>query len=186
MSVMIDIIGSFIIIGVVMLSIFGLSSNLNQSAYNKSFSVVTQTNEVALARMIEFDFNKIGYQVPVSTPALLKARPDSIIFKAALTYGGSWSTVTYYTGPTSELTRTKNPRDRYLYRIEDGKKIPANLGVTSLSFVYYNRDGFITSALDSIKSIRARFTIESPEPVDTSYSGISWEKRIYPKNLEIR
>ena len=181
MSVMIDIIGSLIIIGVVMLSIFGLTGNLNQASYNKSFSLVAQTNAVTLARMLEYDIDKIGYHVK---PAMFTAAPDDIKFKAVLVYGGvTVNTVRYYISSTSVLGNTKNPRDRVLYREEDGKTIAANLGVTTLSFSYYNNDGFTTSALDSIKSIHVKFTVESPAPVDTTYAALSWEKRFYPKNL---
>ena len=115
--------------------------------------------------------------------AMLAAKSDSISFKGDLQNTGTVNTVQYYLGPVSGLAKTKNPRDRVLYRVEDGKVIGASMGVTSLSFSYYNSDGYATSAPDSVRSIRVKFTLESPSPVDTTYATLSWEKRFYPKNL---
>src|SRR6266852_7995743 len=117
MAVFIDILGAMIIVGILMLSIFGMNLNLNQANYNKTFSLITQTNCVTLARMFEYDLLKIGYKVPkdssVSPPrniSILAAKPDSLAFKADLRDAGSVNTVRYYIGPVSALGSTKNPR----------------------------------------------------------------------------
>src|ERR1051326_2946848 len=190
MTVLIDIIGATLILGILILSIFGMDTNLNQANYNKTFTLITQTNCVTLARIIEFDFVKMGYHVPkdssVSPPrnaAIIAVKSDSIVFKADLRNNGTVNTVRYYIGSTSTLGSTKNPRDRMLYRVEDGNVIAAHLGLTNLSFSYYNGDGIATSRTDSIRSVNVFFTVESPEPVDTTYSAAFWQKKIYPKNL---
>jgi len=47
--------------------------------------------------------------------------------------------VDYYTGPTSELLSTPNPRDRYLYRIiDDETPVRVNLGVTHFRLRYFD------------------------------------------------
>ncbi len=181
MATIIDLIGSFVIIGAVMLTIFALTTNLNQASYNKSFSTTTQTNATTLARVLDYDIVKIGYHT--SKPAMIIAKTDSMSFKADLLDDGNVKTVQYFLGSTSGMSNTKNPRDKVFYRIEGGKTIAMGLGVTGIQFSYYNNDGFATAALDSIKSIRVKITIESATPVDTSYSVISWQKRFYPKNL---
>jgi len=186
MSVLIDIIGAAIIAGIIILSIFGLNVNLSMANYNKLFTLTTQTNTVALAQMMEYDMVKIGFHVPnPKSSAVLAAKPDSIVFKADLNDSSTVNTVKYYLGSTSTLAFTKNPRDRMIYRVQDGVVTAMNLGVTSLSIAYYNVDGQVTARPDSVRSMLVKFTVESPVPVDTSYSTAFWEKKIYPKNLWI-
>ncbi len=183
-AALIEIIGVCIIVGALMLCVFGWTSNLNVAAYNKSFSVIAQGNTITLARMFEYDVRKAGYHYPKPSIAMLSASPDTLSFKGDLQNTGTTiNTVKYYVGPPSQAAYSKNPRDRILYRVQDGKVTPANLGVTNLSFRYFNKDGGVTTRLDSIKSVQVNFTIESPAPVDTTYASISWEKRFYPKNL---
>jgi hypothetical protein len=186
MWVIIDIFGASIIAGIILVAIFGMNVNLDQATYNKTFTLITQTNAVTLARMIEYDFIKIGYHT--SKPAIFAIKPDSISFMANLRNSSTGTAadtnyVRYYVGPVAGLGSTKNPRDRMLYRVEDGKTIAANLGVTSLAFTYYDKDGLTTSIPDSVKSINVVFTCESPYPVDTTYAASFWQKRIYPRNL---
>lgn len=181
MAIIIDIVGALVIAGIIMLAVLGLNEDLTVATYNKTFTLLTQTNAVALARMIESDFVKMGYHTPV--PAVLAAGPDSIVFLADLHDAGTVNTVKYRIGPTGSLGFTKNPRDRILYRVEDGVVTAANLGVTSLTFSYYRVDGYGTSAPDSVKSINVTFVVQSPEPTDSSYSEAVWQKKIYPKNL---
>src|SRR2546425_7907376 len=128
MSVLIDIIGAAIIAGIIILAIFGLNVNLSQANYNKLFTLTTQTNTVVLAQMMEYDMVKIGYHVPnPGTSAVLGAKPDSIVFKGDLNNSGTVNTVKYYTGSTSTLAFTRNPRDKMIYRVQDGVVTPMNL-----------------------------------------------------------
>ncbi|MBI1804526.1 MAG: hypothetical protein HY033_12450 [Ignavibacteriae bacterium] len=181
MAVLIDIFGAAIIAGILLLTIFGLNANLNQANYNKTFSLITQTNTVTLARIIESDLVKIGYHV--STSAILTAKSDSIKFLADLADDGVIHTIVYAIGPTSLLGTTKNPRDRMLYRVDNGSLIAANVGLTDLSFTYFDNNGDSTSTPDLVNSINVKFHVESSEPVDTAYAAVFWEKRIYPRNL---
>lgn len=191
MSVIIDIIGATLILGIILSAIFGMNLNLNQASYNKTFALITQTNCVTLARMFEYDMLKIGYHVPrdssVSPPrvvSIVAVKSDSIVFKADLRDIGTINTVKYYIGSSSALGTTKNPRDRMIFRVEDGNVIAASIGLTSLSFTYYDRNEFTTSTPEEIKAINIKFTVESPEPVDTSYAAAFWQKKLYPKNIQ--
>jgi len=181
MAVLIDIFGAAIIAGILLLSIFGLNTNLSQANYNKTFSLMTQTNAVTLARIIESDLVKAGYHV--GALPILTAKSDSLKFQADLEDDGSVHTIAYAISPTSSLGSTKNPRDRIFYRVDNGSVIAANVGLTDISFQYFDTNGDTTSSINLINSIRVKFRIESSEPVDTAYASVFWEKRIYPRNL---
>src|SRR6516162_782763 len=165
MTSVINFIGSAILASLIFASIFGLTHNLNQSNYEKNFELTTQTNAVFLARLMEYDFVKIGFHYPRPAVAIIAADSQSITFKADLLDSGTVNTVSYAIGPVSDLANTKNPRDRYLYRTLDGVTTSANLGLTRLQFIYYDNDGHVTSNLSLIKSMNVQFTIESPERV---------------------
>jgi len=182
MAILIDIVGSLVIAGIIFLTILGLNVNMNQATYNKTFSVITQSNAIALARMIEYDFVKMGYHSP--KPMILSAGADSISFVADLANDGTVHTVKYRLGSTSTLASTKNPNDRLLYRVQDGATIPMNLGVISFSLSYVDSAGFKTTKADSIRGITVAFNVQSSEPVDTGYVAAYWQKIFYPKNLK--
>ena len=129
---------------------------------------------------------KIGYHT--AKPSIFAIKSDSISFRANLrdastgTYTDT-NYVRYYVSSTGVLGSTQNPRDRMLYRVEDGKTIAANLGLTQLTFTYYDGNGLVTSDPASVKSINVLLFCESPFPVDTTYAAAFWQKRIYPRNL---
>ena len=200
MSAMIDIIGATILAGMVMLIIFGVTANLNQTLYTSTFTLNVQTSAVALAREIEYDFTKMGYNIDkTTTVVILIADSTRIRFKADILNAGIIDTIGYWTGSLLPLTR--NPRDMVFTRQQKSplinSSINANLGVTNFSLTYYDSLGTkistpVVSDSDRrrIKSIKVKLYIESPEPVsksydqsDTSYIGVNWEKLIYPRNL---
>jgi hypothetical protein len=202
MPTMIDIIGATILAGMVMLIIVGVTANLNQTLYMSTFSLNVQTSAIALARIIEHDFYKMGYDISKSSPVILQADSNCIRFwMGRIQISGATDTtrVTYYSGATTDpiVSTTRNPRDRMFYRVEEGSTISANVGVTRFSLAYFDSAGIQLSATNlplserlRIKAIRVKIFIESPEPVgrysdpaDTTYMGVYWEKLIYPRNL---
>lgn len=204
MPAMIDIIGATIIAGMVLLIIFGVTANLNQTLYMSTFSLNVQTSAISIARIIEHDFYKMGYNISKSNQIILQADSNCLRFwMGRIQASGAIDTtrVTYYSGATTDpiVSTTRNPRDRMFYRIEEGSTISANVGVTSFNLAYFDSAGTQLPATNldfvarqQIKSIRVRVFIESPEPVlqyrdlaDTtaSYIGVYWEKLIYPRNL---
>ena len=63
MSSMLDMVGSAIIFGVLILTVARVQGNLNSTMYQNTFNLNTQTEAVLLARQIEYDLTKAGYRV---------------------------------------------------------------------------------------------------------------------------
>lgn len=193
MSVLIDIIGAFVIGSIMFVMIFGNMGNVNQAHYEKALSTNVQTNVVTVARIMEYDILKIGYHN--KNDAIQYADSTGIRFKADLKNDGNIVSVQYILG--NLITSTRNPKDRkFIRQAGSAPAIEANLGLTSMQFTYYDTLGNrlktpITTPvrLDSIKSINVKLWLESPEPVysmtkgDSSYQTVFWEKTMYPRNL---
>lgn len=166
-SVILDIIGSMIIGGILLLTLFRMNDNATRNTYNFSGELVVQQNLVTTVEVLEYDFRKIGYcENPFALPhpeedAILYADTSKIIFLTDLMeppyddpHGdGTLDVLEYYLGPTSELSGTPNPNDRMLYRVANGG-VPRgiNLGITKFRIRYF-RDSLTASGSTTLAEI---------------------------------
>src|SRR5512147_593831 len=63
-SIMIDLIGSSIVVGILILSIMGINVNMNNETAKSLSEFHIQTEVIQLARILENDIFKIGYDIP--------------------------------------------------------------------------------------------------------------------------
>jgi len=195
MTVILDIMLSVILFGMMMLTIMNININMSNQNYQGLVEFHTQTEAIQLARIIEFDFRKIGYTIPVaSRPAIQIAETSHVRFKTNFQNSPGATDIVDYT--LSGLVAVSiNPRDRMLIRTENTSSIYINYSVVKFLLSYYNsRDSLlvapITGALrDSIRSVKVLLILESPEPFDTTHGGgyqyasALYQKLIYPRNL---
>ena len=194
MSIVLDLIGSSILLGLLIMAIMGVNINMSTETQKSASEFHTQTELIQLGRIFESDFYKIGYDF-ISTPGHHKievADSNRIKFHANLynVVGGSDS-VEYQLG--NYVTWSTNPRDKILARFENTTKVFINYSITRFKIEYYDsKDSLLASPvtgnwLDSINSVRVYLSIESPEPIGqdtvTAYASGYYEKMIYPRNL---
>ena len=202
-TTLLDIAGSMIIGGILMMVIWRLSDASTEKTYNNNGELTVQQNLLTLAEMIEFDFRKIGYcnswnvvmdprtnKPFISSQAIIYADENSMMFYTDLDpYDGNLDSVRYYLGPISECASTPNPRDRILYRVEnDDAPVASNLGVTDFRMVYYdvNDDSIPYPVLTRglIKSIEINLTVENVAAYDEKYSNAFWKQiRLASRNV---
>ena len=60
-STILDIVGSMIVGGILLLTLFRMNSNATQNTYNFSGELTVQENLVTTVEVLEYDFRKIGY-----------------------------------------------------------------------------------------------------------------------------
>jgi hypothetical protein len=201
-STIIDIIGSVVIGGFVLLLLIRLndSASTNTFAYSEELSL--QQNLATVAHIVEYDFRKIGYckdYTAINDPSksIIYADSNRIKFLTDVNRDKIVDTLYYYLGHDSELVNTKNPRDKLLYRVVNSEKPQsANLGVTEFRLVYMdvNNDTihFPVNEPGLIASMEINIAVEKPEAVglDTDsdkYSGAFWRQiRLVARNLENR
>lgn len=192
MDTMIDIAGSMIVAGLVMVAVLKMNTSLADAGSDTNVSVITQSNITAIANSITYDFYKIGFR---ASPAILFADSVKIIFRADLQRDGDPDTVHYWV--SNPLTGTGlNPNMRILYRsVNSEPPTGASLGQTSFLLDYYDSSGAQMNipiadttdqaVLSRIRSIKVTVMVQSPNELmsDSTYAGAYWEEFISPKNL---
>lgn len=193
MAVMMDIVGSLVLLGMVILMVMGININMSQETYKGLTEYNLHAQSIQLSRIFEFDLYKMGYAV--SKPGVIAVAETSKIkfYSNLFNIAGRRDSIEYDLGTT--VPSSTNPRDKSLYRFENTTQVFINFSVTHFKLSYYNGNDSllgtpVTGTLrDSIKSVRVYLTLESPEPFDTSRTGgpsyIStfYQKLIYPRNL---
>lgn len=210
MSVILDIIGATLLVGMLMLSIMNINVNIIDETTKTSSALHIQNEGLQVARILEFDFYKMGYRAP-KAPATHKvtiADTSNIQFQAALFDSamadtGRVYTVQYlYIPPTPPVTHKDSSTHRYgtLKRIVNGDTVVIDQNVTKFFLAYYDSlDNPMAipitgTKLDTIRSVKVQLRFEAFVPFDTSstrfrragdstYTGAYYQKWIYPRNL---
>jgi hypothetical protein len=196
-TTLIDILGSIVMGGFLMIIAWRLSDAATEKTYNFSGELSLQQNLLTVAEIIENDFRKIGWcadynKWPDPTKSIPYGDVSEIKFYTDVDSDGNLDSIRYYLGPTSELTSTPNPRDRVLYRIVNNEvPMPSNLGVTQFRMVYYNVfDDTIPPPVvipGLISSIEINLTVENVAAYDTAYSNAFWRQiRLASRNINTR
>jgi len=146
-STIVDIIGSVVVAGVLLLMALRLNAQANETSLVYNGSVTLQQNMTTLVWWVEHDFRRIGYckdytKIPFPTQSIRKADTSDITFWTDVNSTGNLDSIRWYIGPTSEMASTANSRDRLIYRVvNNGTPKGWNLGVTQFQLKYFDYDG---------------------------------------------
>ncbi len=200
-SSILDIIGSIVIGGFLLLLLWRIDDAAVKNVYNNSEELILQRNLTTVVTIIEHDFRRIGYCKNYSlisdSANVVSATDTSIAFLTDVNDKGEVDTLHYYIGPVSELSFTPNPNDRYLYRVVNNEKpVGVNLGVTEFNLIYFNVAGDTLhppiANLGTISTIEINVAVEnvvgyggsSPEEEKAKYSNAYWRQiRVAAMNL---
>lgn len=188
MSSWIDVAGSFIIGGIIILIMANLNIYINTSSAENLYTNIVQDNMASTVNILEHDFYRMGYGI--NNGRIIEADSNSIKFISDLNNSGVYDTVAYSVGTTSDLSGTQNPNDKPLYRTLNNGSPKYTESVTNFDLSYYDSLGnkFNYASLNSstirskIRIIKIYLKIESTEPVDGVYQSAEWERKIFPKN----
>jgi hypothetical protein len=193
-NVILDIIGSIIIGGILMLSIFRVNNSSTEDLYRGSGNLVAQTNLATVVQILETDFRRIGYcadwkQIPIPTEAILDADSAGIRYLTDVDKDAVIDTIYYYFDHATDIPGTPNPRDRFLYRVVNNETpVGVNLGVTQFKMEYFNALGtklnFPIADPREIYTMQIDITVEDVAAYDEKYQTIFWRQiRMAARNL---
>lgn len=206
-SVILDILGSTIIGGMLLVILMRMNDSAVENNYLYSGERIVQQNLVEVVRLLEYDLRKIGYcynwqALPNPATAIIYADSNRIsyltdIVTTGYPYGdGNIDTMHYFVGDTTELTVTPNPFDKLLYRVVNSNTTAgSNLGITQFKLTYYDASGTeITSMPASpplgIAAIQIDIAVENPAAYGNDYSAdkrVIWRQvRLPARNFSLR
>ncbi len=194
MNTIMDLLGSAIIGGMLLLLVLKLNLFMSESGYSSDTELRLQQNTKTLAEIMNYDFRKIGYKV--SDIPIINAQKDRFKFVGDLerpgTAGyGTIDTVEYFLKDSSYSTGTTNLHDEILVRVLNNKDTidGPSLGLVKLQFTYYDSVKTETSDLSKIKYIKTEMWVQPSEARNNFVTGIAdstftyWEFTIYPRNI---
>jgi hypothetical protein len=190
MGYLLDIVGSFIIAGMVVMILLKLNINNSASSNVMLFTTLEQQKVTDVSELIEYDFYKLGYCI--SGEKISVADSNEIKFFTDINDNDLADSVHYYLGETTDLSYTSNPDDKLLHRRRNNQdSLSTQIPVVDFHLSYFDSIGnsldyaSLTSVAgrDLIKSIKIKITVESEEMYDDHYRASEWKKKISPKNL---
>ena len=196
-STLLDILGSIIIGGLVLLILFRVNTSATSNLYTNTSEANVQSAMISVGAVLEEDFRKIGYckswtKIPDPTKAILFADTSSIKFLTDLNNDGNVDTLSYFLGSTNGLLNTPNPNDRLLYRVANSD-VPksSNVGITEFKITYFDSFGNILSTPvtppSQIQKMQIDIMVENTEPIDSTYVVAFWRQlRLTARNLQNR
>ena len=171
MSVMMDIIFSSFLGGVITMIILNANFVIKDTWARFNNDYIVQQMLISNAQIVECEFRNMGCGLDVTQKSINVATDTCIEFMMATRPEPTVpvSRIRYYTGSTIELASTENPRDRFLYRQENGVT-PQRVGLVSMfSLRYFNfvGDSLTTPITDvdelgSIRIIELTMEVQSP------------------------
>lgn len=193
---------SFIVAGILLLSILSMNANISQSSSSLTMRQITKLRSGTLAEMLQKDISNIGSDINsrISSP-ILDAENHEIVFQSNIDNSGSVETISWK-WTNMDATNTKNPNDRILVRSVDGNETKFKNGVTNFEIIYRDENrnkidiGLLSSLLggrqsqrDKIRYIEISFTMESDEQVGEAknlhYLETIWKEQFTPINLQL-
>ncbi len=184
MSAILDIVGSFIVGGLLLMMILSVNGNVSQYSIENGLELSAQEGLVEFVEEIENDFRRIGYHVSNPSTAITDCDSTSITFSSDIDNNGTVEVVSYSSGTTDQVGGTQNPRDFPLTRQVGEQQVSNSLGLTQFQLRFYDASGSQTWTPAAIKSIEIILQVESPFPVENTYAQANWTGKIYPRNLQ--
>ena len=189
MSDWLDLIGSVIIGGLVILMITNFKLSINSAAIQNLHSNVIQRQVVSSTEVIEHDMYKVGYRI--NGDVIIEADSNEIRFLSDIDNNGTADEIRYYLTGTSSMSGSFNPGDRILWRKLNNETTSTPLVITELNFSYYDSLGqFIDYNMlnnqlsrNTIKSVKVKIECQTGELINDKFEKIEWEKTIRPKNI---
>src|SRR5437867_555455 len=117
MQVVMDLVGSSVLLGMIILTIMGVNINMNTETTKSLSEFHTQTEVIQLSRIVEFDLYKTGYDVTVAAGSHKIAIADTSrvkFYANLLNVAGKKDSVEYQLG--TFVAWSTNPRDHILTR----------------------------------------------------------------------
>jgi hypothetical protein len=164
MSYLLDLIGSVILAGFVIITGLQFSAALSANADAQQATVSVQETTVDLLRSLEYDFRKIGYGVPDGQQVIIDTGATRIKFLSDINRNGTVDSVMWYVG--ARPGTFPNPNIIGLYRkVNTGSPVAVAIGVTQFNLRYLDTGGGAPASMSAIATIEITLKLESANKI---------------------
>jgi hypothetical protein len=180
MGSQLDIAGSFILAGMMLLAFNMFIVDKQQAELTSTNQVIRQESMASTTSLMMFDIRKAGYR-STSTPILI-SKAHTLAFTGDIDNNGSVDTVRY---DCRKATTTTGVEKILLFRTYNGiASAGADLDITHLHYTYLDKDGTVTTIPGDVKTIVASidFREHVRNPGDVAAIRTT-DFRITPRNL---
>lgn len=190
MNVLLDIVGSSLVAGFILLIAANLNTRLSDFSTEFIATQSAQSEIASVTEILEYDFYKIGYRV--NTDKILIADIDNLKFLTDAKNNGIIDTIRYYTESLIDTVDVDEYDYKILYRKINLQNASRISKIKNFSLSYYDSVGYklnYSNLVNSnerkkIKSIELDIEVEFRNNRDASLNHISkLNKRMYPINL---
>lgn len=197
-STILDIIGAFVIGGILLLTLFRVNDTTVQNYFYYNSDFILQRDLVDIIMIVEGDLRRIGYcadpdNLTLPNQTILFADSNAISFVTDLHRAGKLDTVEYLTGTPDDLSGTPNPRDIPLYRVINNANAERSVTgvVTEFRLVYFDALGdsipLPIVSPGEIQTMELSIKVENASAYNQNYSNAYWRQvRLASKNLKSR
>ena len=180
MSTYLDIIGSVIIAGMLLLNFAAFMGSKQDSEIEATNTVVRQQNIRDLVQTMQYDFRKIGYGC--DTNKIIKCSSTGLCFRGDLENDGKLDTVMYYYG-IKGVAFSATDKNK-IHRIVNGRADNnEGLPLEKFAVTYLDKNGAATSIAKDVKDVRVAMWVRDILPVEGKYETRKIEFKVTPKNL---
>jgi hypothetical protein len=171
MAALIDMVGSIILGGALLVIILNANDNATENHYVYNGNTLVQEMLISTSQFVEGEFRNIGLGVAPGEKTILLADTNSITFLTDLDRdGAAVETISYFVGDTSELASTQNNLDRYLHRSVNGG-VSTKVGVvTVFKLRYITRCGELLPTPVPSDRLTEVFVVEVTVEVQNPYA----------------
>jgi hypothetical protein len=168
MSVLLDIIGSLLFGGTILMIILTANDIAAETQATHSGDMLVQELLTNTAQLVEGELRNMGFGVPEREQTIMRAEESRIHFLCDIDRNGVIDTVKYSVGDTTELAETQNEIDRLLKR-QVNNQTTMNVGaVTTFRLRYMTREGVLLSTpvpadrLAEIHMVEVSMEVQNP------------------------
>ena len=187
---------TYIIGGLMLISILAYNYSLYNSTVETTSSVITQAKLDNIVSILQNDLNRIGYDRG-NSEAFVMAEDSAVIFRGNIfdNDGSDDFDLVEWAITSDPDTNTTNPNDFILIRKwNQTPSIPANeiefeYSVRDFEISYYDISGNVPAQMEDIVQVEIELLVESNEPYLTKKDGTElyyrtyWKRRIVANNL---
>lgn len=175
MNQMLDIAGSYVVGGLIILSVIGLTLHFTNVSQETRIAEINQRSLTDIGQIVEHDIFRLGYRVE-SGNKITSINANNIVFLSDIDNNGVVDTINY--------SENKEKDETYFVRkISNTTSSQWKTLIEDLVVEGFDSTGTVTYTINNIKSIAITIALVGESTTTQEIAGQVWKRHFFPKNL---